>query len=504
MPLSQQQLKDQRAKIAAQKTTPSSAPLSGFDSSGNKTGAGQAIESWMTLLDTLKPAQKEAAITAFSQGKVPSFITGLDSSLNAELSRAFLSKYGDSQSQGSPIASPSTPPANTPSQTSNFQGRRIQNLAAQNAAIRAGTSQGVSDSTVASTAPIFQPQAGAGATEFNTGDPKLDKFLNETYLPLVEAEFADDPLKALDPAVFAKITERVNATYGPIFQNEINRAEQAISQQRSQLSLQHEQSLRGLEVPAQRGFEDINTQRGYLGEDQSRALEESGFTRSDIERQVQGLDLQKAQGLRSLEIPASRTLEDVSRQESRLGEDKIRALADNARSYDEIKLQTSNNYRQRGLTFSGLRGKQEGKNEEQNVRNVGDIEQASRRASEDLTRTRGRTSEDLSAGVDFLNQGYGLQRAGIDSQLAANARSAGDIRTQGLRQQQQLGLSESRLGQDLGANRDFLTRSLGLNQQALDTALSDARKQIEGERTLQYADEKKRLRDLGATILANS
>src|SRR3990167_1509999 len=108
-----------------------------------------------------------------------------------------------------------------------------------------------------------QPQPSAstpstGPTQFSTGDPVLDDFLNKTYLPLIELELSGDPTAFFNSEVFKNISERVGATFGPIFEAARGRIEEDFKLQQDSLGISRERQL----AEVRQGREDISTSRG--------------------------------------------------------------------------------------------------------------------------------------------------------------------------------------------------------------------------------------------------
>jgi hypothetical protein len=219
--------------------------------------------------------------------------------------------------------------------------------------------------------------------------------LNNIYLPILENEFSSDPLSVLDPDVFKNVNDKIEKTYGPTFQKELDRL--------------------GVDFSTNQNIRDLNLE----------------------------------QSQRQLNVGAQRTSEDIGIQQQRLQEDKTKALAQNALNYDEVKLQTTNAYRQHGLTFSGLRQFGEKKLSNANDLNVQNLNTAFNRQQGDLSSQLGRSQSDLSANLGFLGRGAGLQ-----------------------------------------------------NQQA-QTQLERDQSRIQGEKTLLQAGERARLQGLGASLLSN-
>lgn len=182
-------------------------------------------------------------------------------------------------------------------------------------------------------AGVQQP-AAFGDVAFATGDPQLDDFLNNTYLPLLEAEFSGDPTAVLNPEVFNRISERIGKTFGPIFEASKQRITEDFELQQSGIDLQRRQQTQGFTEQEQ----DIGTARTRLGEDvgaartrevrnYQTAVQESaaafasagrafGGGRMETERR---LGEESQERLSDIQKQEQRRLEDLKSQEQSLG-----------------------------------------------------------------------------------------------------------------------------------------------------------------------------------------
>lgn len=163
--------------------------------------------------------------------------------------------------------------------------------------------------------------------QFNTGNPQLDDFLNNTWLPLVQAEFAGDPTSILNDDIFKKVEERVNATYGPIFQNELNLIEGGFGRSFRELEAQQVQGIQEAETGRTRTLEDVGTQKERIARSYGEALDDSraalasrglafGGTREKVES---GLEQQRQTQIGEVERAGQRILEDITTQSQNLG-----------------------------------------------------------------------------------------------------------------------------------------------------------------------------------------
>jgi hypothetical protein len=219
-----------------------------------------------------------------------------------------------------------------------------------------------------------------GDTTFKSGNPEIDKFINDVYIPLIESSFSNNPTAIFDDAAFKTYKDRIDKTWGPIFERELKTAQEA-----------YDRSVTGLK-------------------------EEAGF--------------QKEQ----LGLTETRNLEDT-----RIGKQRI------ARNLDEAKQESSMAMAARGLTFGGSRRKAETK-----------LEQAAAESASDLEKESKRTLEDIAGKRKF----YGLE---------------GDLTA---------GVGE-----------------YGRQLQEKQVGFEEKKRELEGEKQLQYESELTRLRNLGSSIL---
>lgn len=217
----------------------------------------------------------------------------------------------------------------------------------------------------------------------STGDPKVDDFINNVWMPLVQAELSGNPIDASNPALWKQIMDKVEQKYGAYFANELADAKQTMER--------NEAAIRSNQAENER----------VLG--------------------AQGTDI-------------TRINQDTAQGISREEEDKIRLLADSARNYDEHKLATENAFRRAGQTFGGERQLQESKLREQLSREQGLTEQNARRREEDLRNTQERTLADTNAKYKQNVDSY-LRQLSQEEQSYATA--GNDIEAQKRAAQQQ-------------------------------------------------------------------
>lgn len=258
-----------------------------------------------------------------------------------------------------------------------------------------GTTGTTTNNTFAQTLGVDNAMLDSSGTRFNTGNASMDDFLNNTYLPLLEAEFAGDPTAILNDELFDSIKERVDKAYGPIFEKELKSAEEI-------------------------------------------------FT-----RETEGTEAEKQRALREQQLSLERGREDITRDITRTGEDVTAGKQRIARNLQEAVNDSALAMRNRQLTFAGERIKQE--------RKLGE-----------------------SAALDTAD----LERSG--------ARTISDLQTKG-----------SRLETDVPYETDYLKGQYGRELSRLGSEYDKTKSDIEGERTLQYAEERKRLRELGGSLLQN-
>ena len=232
-----------------------------------------------------------------------------------------------------------------------------------------------------------QISASTGPTQFSTGDPVLDDFLNNTYLPMIELELSGDPTAFLNSEVFKNISERVGATFGPIFE----------------------------------------AAKGQIEQDFGLAQESLGLTR---EQQI---------------ADVARTRKDIDTSRGRIGEDVAEIRQREARNFQTAVQESAAAFASAGRAFGGGRIRAERELTKKSAEKIRDVERQSGRQLQDLTQ------------------------------------------------------QESRIGEQLG----FAERGLGLQERQLDIGRGRELQELTGERTLQEAQERARLRQLGADILRN-
>ena len=237
------------------------------------------------------------------------------------------------------------------------------------------------------TSPGTGAQPMSGGDRFSTGDPQLDDFLNNTYLPLLEAEFSGDPTAVLNSEVFNNISERVGKTFGPLFDASKQRIEQDVQLRQSGIDLSRREQTQGVE-----------SQLGQIGTERTRLTE------------------------------------DVGQAQKR-----------EARNFQTATQESAAAFASAGRAFGGGRVKAERKLQEDSQTRLSDIEQQDTRRREDLQRQE----SNVLAQQGFGNEQFGLQE-----------------------------------------------RSLGIDRARQESDLA-------GQRVLMEADERRRLRELGGSLLNN-
>lgn len=271
---------------------------------------------------------------------------------------------------------------------------RISELQRQNVAFQQqNPSQGDSQSSAST---------GGSTQSYSSGNPEIDNFINNVYLPLFEAELSDDPTKLYNSDAFKQIAARVEAAYGPIFKTELDQIKTTFDRNSAELGSQRSEFER-----------EFGTGADNQGTTLTRGLEDVTTTRN-------------------------RLTEDVGVQKQRI-----------ARNYQEAMKDSEDALSNRNLLYGGTRIKEERRLNESKQDELNAVDSTSRRTLEDLQRQQDRMSSDV-----------GFQR---DTGLGRFGRQASELQS----------------GYDL-----------------------DTRK-LEGEKTLQQAEERRRLLELGGTILSN-
>lgn len=253
---------------------------------------------------------------------------------------------------------------------------------------------------------------GGGATDlagllstdglnFSTGSPDLDDFLNNQWLPLMQAELANDPSAILNDEAFANIKERVEAAYGPIFQNELNIAQETFGQIKAEIDA-----------------------------DRARVERELGTDTT------QGTQLERG-------------LADIGTQESQIQEDAGIKKERIARNFQEAMADSQAALAARSLSYGGTRRRNERRLGEQKAEDIGTVDRTANRALDELDTER------------------------------------------------------QRLQSDIPFNRGQSTGALDRRLSTAQTTLGREENRIAGERTIQEAEERRRLRELGGSLLGN-
>lgn len=190
------------------------------------------------------------------------------------------------------------------------------------------------------------PIAGDDETQFNTGNPKIDDFLNNTWLKLIEAEIGGDLSKVMDNEMFKSISDNVRQTWEPIIGYELGEAEKTFGRSKEEIAAgktefertKGAELTRGLEdigIQRERTIEDVGIAKQRISRDYTQAMQDSkdamaarslafGGSRIKAERQ---LGEQKQLGESELERAQSRTLADLQQKQSRLQTDQPAELA---------------------------------------------------------------------------------------------------------------------------------------------------------------------------------
>mgnify|MGYP001583294958 CR=1 FL=1 len=375
-----------KAKALQEKKKPKAA-----ESSKSKTNlADKAAKAALSQLGVQDKAAKSSSSKVVTE-------TGTDFSMLESLAQQAKNLGGKASDIDSMVAFAKKKPDQLNTAISSLQ-KTVKSLGGE--ATLAKTSGGLLG-TIKGALPQILGASGPGGltdvtgTMFNTGNPAIDKWLNETWLPLVEAEFATDPSAVLNDIKFQEINDRIEKTFGPIFKKELSLVEETFNRNQEQLKATQTRTERELSESLGRGVEDIGKQR-------SRTQEEANITR-----------------------------ERVARNFSEAMAESQAALAD------------------RGLTFGGVRQQKESRLNVAKDESLADVGRQEQRTLQDLLSQEGRLRSDVSAEQQFQSGQFG--------------------------------------------------RSLG----EMQSSFEKQKQAIEGEKLLQIASEKNRLRTLGASLLQN-
>jgi hypothetical protein len=191
-------------------------------------------------------------------------------------------------------------------------------------ALTGGTDDYSQDYTPQGEAPPGTSYDESGKMVFNTGNTQLDEFLNNTYLPLLEAELGGgDPNAIFDSEAFAKIKERVDATYGPIFENELRMATETFDLSKEGITAQQEKLTEDTAIGKERTLQDTATQKQRVARSFAEAQEESKLAMAARKltfggaRKKEERKLKTAEGeqIGDLEKAKNRSLQDLTGQE---------------------------------------------------------------------------------------------------------------------------------------------------------------------------------------------
>lgn len=163
------------------------------------------------------------------------------------------------------------------------------------------------------------PQAG----KFSTGNAEMDRWLNEVWMPLIEAELSGNPDAIYDTEAFKQLAAKVRTEWEPTYQYEFGEAEKTYLRGREETEAQKSDFERGLQLSRTRLAEDVGTQQQRIARNYQEAMKDSvdamaarnltfGGTRQKIERQ---LGEQKMEQETELKQKETRTLEDLAREE---------------------------------------------------------------------------------------------------------------------------------------------------------------------------------------------
>lgn len=213
--------------------------------------------------------------------------------------------------------------------------------------------------TIKGALPQMLGQSGQGAltdvtgTMFSTGNAAIDDFLNNTWLPIVEAEFSSDPSAILDSIKFQEINDRIEKTFGPIFKKELALAEETFNRSQEQLKATQTRTERELSESLGRGVEDIGKLR-------SRTQEEAKITRERV-----------------------------------------------ARNFSEAMAESQAALANQGLTFGGVRQQKESRLNVAKEESLADVGRQEQRTLQDLLSQEGRLRSDVSAEQQFQSGQFG-------------------------------------------------------------------------------------------------
>ena len=196
---------------------------------------------------------------------------------------------------------------------------------------------------------------------FATGNPELDNFMNNIWLPLLEAEFATDPSAVLSDELFNNIADRVEKSFGPQFAEQLKLAEEAFDVSKAGLEASEQKTQRSLDLTLGRAGEDAATKK-------------------------------------------ARTIEDA-----RIGKERIQ------RNFQESLAESQAALANRGLTFGGTRKKEEGRLERAKSESLSDLERAKGRTLTDVGTQLGRLQSDVPFEKGFQSGVFGRSLSSLGS-----------------------------------------------------------------------------------------
>lgn len=163
------------------------------------------------------------------------------------------------------------------------------------------------------------PQPG----QFNTGNAEMDRWYNDVWMPLIEAELTGNPDAIYDTNAFKQLVEKVRTEWEPTYQYEFGEAEKTYLRGREEMEAEKSDFERGLQLRRTRLAEDVGVKQQRIARNYQEAMKDStdamaarnltfGGTRRKAERQLGEQKLEQETELKQQE---TRTLEDLAREE---------------------------------------------------------------------------------------------------------------------------------------------------------------------------------------------
>lgn len=186
-----------------------------------------------------------------------------------------------------------------------------------------------------------------GVTSFNTGNPEMDNWLNNVWMPLIEAELSQNPSTVYDSEAFKKLAENVKATWEPTYQYEFGEAEKTFLRNKQEIEAQQTGFEKELGATRTRTAEDLMQGQQRIARNYDEAMADSrdamtarnlafGGTRLKAERQLGEAKTAQEQELAQ---KTSRTLEDLQREEELKTGQYGRQLSELEQGYGQTKKQ---------------------------------------------------------------------------------------------------------------------------------------------------------------------